>query len=144
MTATDHKAAAKTPMLPSHLRRNEDELVRIREMVASGRDNPVLMINENAYTVEAGYPDGELYRRYVAGLEALVERLGGRFLWRLPVLGQPVGQLPEINEIIAIWYPSHEAYLGLPNATCGDENYRLRTLCVERACIHRCPGEDAA
>jgi hypothetical protein len=129
-----------SPSLPDHLRRNQDELARISEVVTSGRDHPVLMLNENAYTHDAAYPHGELYQRYVAGLEALVTRLGGQFLWQLPVLGQPVGAGRAMDEIIAIWYPSHKAYLDLPSAEGGDENYRLRTLCVERARIHRCPG----
>lgn len=127
-------------ILPDHLRRNPDDLTRMRELVASGHDHPALMINENSYTSVAGYPDGALYERYVGGLENLVKNLGGRFQWRLQVLGQPVGQELGTDEIIAIWFPSHQAYLDLPDAPGSEDNYRLRSLCVERARIHRCPG----
>jgi hypothetical protein len=129
-------------MLPDHLKRNQAELVRMRELVARGEDHPVLMINENAYTERAGYPHGELYRRYIAGLEELVNRVGGTILWRFPVLGQPVGECWPADEILGIWYPGHHAYLELPSKPGGEENYRLRALCVERARIHRCPAGD--
>jgi hypothetical protein len=101
-------------MLPRHLERNPDELEKIHKLISAGGDHPVLMINENAYTRASGYPDGEPYRRYMAGLEDVVQAAGGAILWRV--------------------------YLDVPLAEGGDENYRLRALCVERALIHRCPG----
>jgi hypothetical protein len=128
-------------VLPDHLKRNADELAKIRSLVESGLDCPVLMLNENTYSSDAGYPSGQLYRQYISGLEALVTEFEGRILWRLAVLGQPVGQGRQSDEILAIWYPSHKAYLDLPSAAGGPENYRLRGLCVEHARIHRCHGE---
>ena len=128
-------------MLPEPLKRNESEIAAIRAIAESGHDRPVLMLNMNRYTEEAAYPDGELYRRYLAGLEALVESLSGKVLWRLPVFGQPVGRQERIDEILAIWYPNHQAYLDVPAAPGGEENYRLRRLCVESAQIQRCAGE---
>jgi hypothetical protein len=128
-------------MLPDHLKRNESELLIIRAIVDSGNDRPVLMLNMNSYTPAAGFPEGALYGQYLSGLEALVETLGGKLLWRLPVFGQPVGEQRRIDEILAIWYPAHKAYLDLPAMPGGEENYRLRSLCIERALIHRCPGE---
>jgi len=127
--------------LPSHLQRNEAELAEMRSIVASGNDGPVVMLNQNAYTARAGYPDGELYRQYLSGLESLVGRLGGRILWRQPVLGQPIGDIRRCDEIMAIWYPSHRAYLDLPSSDGGAQNYRLRAACVEQAHIYRCPGD---
>jgi ketosteroid isomerase-like protein len=128
-------------MLPGQLKRNPDELAKIEQLVEAGEDRPVLMLNMNSYRPEAAYPDGDLYRAYVSGLEALVESLGGAILWRLPALGQPVGEPVPTDEVLAIWYPSHRAYLDLPAAPGGEENYRLRSLCVERAVIQRCPGD---
>ena len=128
--------------LPKHLRRNDEEIEAIRAIAESGKDRAVLMLNVNRYTPEAGYPDGENYRRYLCGLTSLVERMGGKLLWRLPVLGQPVGRQAAADEILEIWFPSHQAYLGLPAAPGGEENYRLRRICVEHAVIHRCPGEN--
>jgi uncharacterized protein len=110
--------------LPRRLQRNEADLAEIRQLVASGNDAPVIMLNQNAYTAQAGYPDGELYRQYISGLENLVERLGGAILWRQPILGQPVGEVRRCDEILAIRFPSHRAYLDLPSAEGGAENYR--------------------
>lgn len=113
----------------------------MRALADSGEDRPVLMINCNRYREEARFPGGEPYQDYISGLENLVTSFGGRFLWRTRVEGQPVGNGPKADEIIAIWYPSHAAYLDLPSVPGGDENYRLRSLCVAEATIHACPGE---
>jgi len=98
------------------------------------------MINCNLYRKEAEFPDGQLYRKYIAGLEKLVARLGGKFMWRMPVEGQPVGDHHKADELIAIWYPSHAAYLDLPSASGGQENYVLRSECAAEATIYACPG----
>jgi hypothetical protein len=131
-------------MLPDKLKRNESEITAIRQIAEGGQDRPVLMLNLNRYTQAANYPGGEPYRGYIAGLTALVESLGGKILWRLPVFGQPVGTQERIDEILAIWYPAHQAYLDVPGAPGGEENYRLRRLCVESAQIQRCAGEPLA
>ena len=128
-------------MLPDRLKRNESEISAIRAIAESGQDRPVLMLNMNRYTPKAGYPESDLYNRYLDVLTALVASLGGTILWRLPVFGQPVGPQDEIDEILAIWYPTHRAYLDVPAAPGGEENYRLRRLCVESAVIQRCAGE---
>jgi hypothetical protein len=65
--------------------------------------------------------------------------VGGKILWRHPVYGQPVGAQP-LDEVLAAWYPSHQAFLDLPSAPGAEENFRLRHLAVEYAVIHRCPG----
>ncbi len=119
--------------------RNVDELNTIKAIAASGKDEPVLMLNLNRYTKEAGYPHGELYRRYMAVLEELLPRVGAKVLWRTPVYGQPVGE-QRIDEILAAWYPTHRAFIDLPQAPGAEENFRLRRMCVEYAVIHRCLG----
>lgn len=61
-TLMQHKLVEKSasvhgegvPALPDHLKRNDDEVARIRELVASGGDHPVIMLNENAYAIDAG------------------------------------------------------------------------------------------
>ena len=128
-------------MLPERLKRNDEEIAVIRAIAESANDGPVLMLNMNRYTAEAAYPGGELYTRYLAGLEKLVQSLDGEISWRLPVFGQPVGKADKVDEILAIWYPTHKAYLDVPGAPGGEENYRLRRLCVDSAVIHRCSGE---
>jgi hypothetical protein len=122
-------------------RGNEDELAVIKSIAEGGDDQPVLMLNLNRYSTAAGYPNGEDYRNYMSVLEALLPQVGGKVLWRRPVFGQPVGE-QSVDEVLAAWYPTHQAFLDLTTAPGADENFRLRRLCVEYAVIHRCPGED--
>jgi uncharacterized protein (DUF1330 family) len=98
------------------------------------------MLNLNRYTDAAGYPDGDLYRRYMTVLDDLLPKVGGRILWRTRVLGQAVGE-QAVDEILAVWYPSHQAFVDLPHAPGGEENFQLRQECVAEAVIHRCRGD---
>ncbi len=126
-------------MLPTRLRRNEDELSIIRRISESAEDGPVLMLNLSRYTPEASFPDGDLYNQYVSGLETFLRTVGAQILWRLPVFGQVVGE-EKIDEVLAAWYPTHKVFLNLYAAPGAAENYRLRGLCVQHALILRCPG----
>ena len=120
--------------------RNNAEIAVIRTIAESGNDRPVLMLNLNRYSTEANFPDGELYRQHMAVLERFVPVVGAKILWRHPIHGQVTGAQP-IHEALAAWYPSHQAFLDLPKAPGADENYRLRALAVEKAVIHRMPGD---
>jgi hypothetical protein len=73
-------------------------------------------------------------------LEKFVPVVGARILWRHPVLGQPVGE-QKLHEVLAAWYPTHQAFLDLFHAPGSEENFRLRALAVEYAVIHRFPGD---
>lgn len=66
--------------------------------------------------------------------------VGAKILWRHPVLGQPIGE-QKLHEVLAAWYPTHQAFLDLFQAPGAEENFRLRNVAVEYAVIHRCPGE---
>lgn len=122
------------------IRRNDAELAVIRAVAHGGNDSPVLMLNLNLYSSAAQFPDGELYLRYMSGLEQFLPTVGGKILWRMPVYGQPVGA-QRLDEVLAAWYPSHQAFLDLRTAPGSDENFRLRALAVDYAVIHRCPGD---
>lgn len=124
-------------MTAAAIRRNEAELKVIKAIAESGEDSPVLMLNLNYYAPGAAYPDGDLYLRYMSALHALLPRVGAKILWQTPVHGQAVGAQP-LHEILAAWYPTHQAFLDLRSAPGADENFRLRGLCVETAVIHRC------
>lgn len=99
----------------------------------------MLMLNLNRYTPEADFPNGDLYQSYMSVLEAFLPVVGGKILWRHPIYGQPVGE-QKLDEVLAAWYPTHQAFLDLPTAAGAEENFRLRGLAVEYAVIHRCPG----
>ena len=76
----------------------------------------------------------------MAVLGEVLSEVGGRVLWQHPINGQPVGD-QAIDEVLAIWYPSHQAFLDLQTARGGEERARLRQMTVEDAVIHRCPGD---
>ena len=71
-------------------------------------------------------------------LATLLEQVGGKLLWKVPVLGQPVG-VQAADEILGAWYPSHKSFLSLRDQPASEESFRLRNLCVSEAVVHRCP-----
>ena len=118
-----------------------DDFAKIEEIANSGNDKPVLMVNLNKY-FEGEYPNGTIYKDYMKALDVLLEQhLGAKILWRVPVYGTPFGAQP-LDEILGAWYPSHKAFLALRGqGMASDENFRLRSLAVENAVIHRCPED---
>ena len=119
---------------------NDAEVKGIQAVARSDNDHPVLMLNLNRYSAAAGFPDGSLYNEYMAVLSAFLPAVGGKVLWRHPVFGQAVGD-QQIDEVLAAWYPSHQAFLDLTSAPGATENFRLRALAVDYAVIHRMPGD---
>jgi hypothetical protein len=120
--------------------RNDDEFQFIQKIAASGNDNPVLMLNLNRYSKAAAFPAGELYNNYMSVLEEFLPVVGAKILWRHRVLGQPIGD-QKLDEVLAAWYPTHQAFLDLFTAPGSEENFRLRGLTVEYGVIHRFPGD---
>jgi len=117
----------------------EGELDVLRAIAGSKDDRAVVMLNQNRYRPDVNFPDGELYASYIAAIEATVESVGGKILWRTAVQGLAIGcSHDRCDEVLAVWYPSHSAFLHLPKAERGKEMFRLRKLCVENAVIHRC------
>ena len=118
-----------------------DDFPSIEKIANSDEDRPVLMVALNKY-FESEYPNGSIYKDYMDALDALLEQIGARILWRTPVYGQPIGTQP-LDEILGAWYPSHKAFLALKDqGQISEENFRLRDLAVEYTVVHRCP-EDA-
>src|SRR3546814_6039757 len=74
-------------------------------------------------------------------LHDFCNRAGARILWCTPVFGQAVGT-QHIDEILAVWYPTHKTFLDLSDAPGAKESYRLRGACVAYAVIHRCSGSN--
>ena len=109
--------------------RNEAEMEKLRHIASSANDGPVLMLNLNRYTAQAGFPNGEIYCEYMSVLEDFLPVVGARILWRNPVLGQATGEQP-IDEILAAWYPTHQAFLDLPTAPGAERNFSLRKQAV--------------
>jgi uncharacterized protein (DUF1330 family) len=116
---------------------NATEIERFKQIAGSPDDRPVFMLNLNKYSAEANYPSGQLYKDYMAVLDRLLSQVGGKVLWRTPVLGHVVGN-QDIDEALGIWYPSHRSFLNLMSAPASSENMRLRALAVDHADLHRC------
>ncbi len=110
----------------------------IEQISNGGDDGPILMINLNKYNSNSDFPKGKPYKDYMQALNILLNQVGGKILWQIPVFGQPIGN-QDIDEIIGIWYPTHKSFLSLRSQSGSEENFRLRGLCLRSAVIHRCP-----
>tara|TARA_B100001250_G_scaffold414369_1_gene452273 strand:- start:6451 stop:6753 length:303 start_codon:yes stop_codon:yes gene_type:complete len=97
------------------------------------------MLNINRYRSEIDFPGGENYTSYMEAINRSVGAVGGAVLWRAPVQGSVVGNLEGFHEVLAVWYPSHKAFLDLPNAEGAKEMFRYRRTCVEEAHILELP-----
>ncbi len=110
--------------------------------VAADDDRPVLMLNLNQYTDEAGFPEGSAYRDYMAALHAAVGNTGGRVLWQAASEGQVIGcEHDAYDEVLAVWYPSHRAFLDLRHAGGADAMFAGREECVANASIVALPAD---
>ena len=116
---------------------NAEEIGVFNAIAGSSDDGPVLMLNLNSYAEEANFPDGDLYREYMAVLDQLLIEVGGRILWCTKVRGTVVGT-QNIHEASEIWYPSHQAFLDLMTAPSSARNMELRSKTVPHADLHRC------
>ena len=116
---------------------NAEEIGVFNAIAGSSDDGPVLMLNLNSYAEEANFPDGDLYREYMAVLDQLLIEVGGRILWCTKVRGTVVGT-QKIHEALEIWYPSHQAFLDLMTAPSSARNMELRSKTVPHADLHRC------
>ncbi len=109
---------------------------------AESTDAPVLMLNLNRYTEAAGFPDGDDYQRYMSRLHHSVQAGGGSVLWRTSVTDAVIGcDHDDYDEILAVWYPSHSAFLELPNADGAELMFESRKRCVAHATILALPAD---
>jgi hypothetical protein len=58
---------------------NALEIETFKTISQGTADGPVFMLNLNKYRVEARYPDGQLYKDYMAVLDSLLLQVVGRF-----------------------------------------------------------------
>ena len=70
-------------------------------------------------------------------LKQLLKEVGGKILWRTEVFGQVVCT-QDIDEVLGIWYPSHQAFLNLMTAPSSAKNMKLRDEAVAKADLPRC------
>lgn len=128
-------------MTDDHVRADREAMERVTAR-AAGADEPVLMLNLNRYHDAAGFPDGDEYRLYMARLEHSVGAGGGAVLWRTPVTDAVIGcDHDDYDEILAVWYPSHTAFLELPAADGAELMFSSRRTCVANATILAVPAD---
>ena len=114
---------------------NSEQISRLKSLAGSPSDTSLVMLNINRYKAEVNFPEGRSYRSYMGAIEHSVGAIGGSVLWRAPIEGSVVGELDEFDEVLAVWYPSHKAFLDLPDADGAREMFRYRRACVEKAHI---------
>lgn len=125
-----------------HVTAIPDAFRRVRAVAGGGDDRPVLMLNLNRYTEEAGFPDGEAYVDYMRWLEHAVIDSGGRVLWRSTVDDVIIGcDHDAYDEILAVWYSSHSAFVELRNADGAEKMFEGRSICVDHATILALPAD---
>lgn len=111
------------------------------QIAQSGQDEPVLMINQNRYKIGA-FPNGARYKRWREINKKMIDGVGGKIIWTLPIMGQILtnGHLEKLDEILAYWYPSHQAFLDMISSPHREENFEIRKELIDYAVIHRCSG----
>ena len=74
----------------------------------------------------------------------LIASVGGKNIWTLPVLGQILinGRHQPLDEILAYWYPSHQAFLDMIGSPDHAENFEIREELIDFAVSHRTKGEN--
>jgi len=113
----------------------------INAIAGTVNDAPVLMINQNRYK-NCEYPQGDLYKKWRSVNKKMIDSVGGKIIWTLPVRGQVLinGHLEALDEILAYWYPTHLSFLEMVNSPNRIENFEIRKELIEHAVIHRCDG----
>ncbi|HEY5144961.1 MAG TPA: DUF1330 domain-containing protein [Solirubrobacteraceae bacterium] len=136
----------------------QEQLAEVAAIAGSADDRPVIMLNLNTYRERAAYdgepPGGasadvsgrEAYERYGAVAQGVLAREGGRILWHTRSPGFVIGAPGEgCDEVIAVEYPSHAAFLALALDQEILPALAHRNAGLERAVIIRCePGLGAA
>ena len=111
----------------------EPEAEQIAALAGLRDGGPVVMLNLNRYR------DRTAYERYgVVALEVL-ERVGGRILWQAEAKATVIGdESDRYDEVIAVWYPSVEAFTALATDPAVLEVREVRAEALERAALICC------
>ena len=74
----------------------------------------------------------------------MIKFADAKILWSIPVKGQIMhnGNGQPLSEILAYWYPSHQAFLSMKDAPYREENFAIRKEIIEYANVHRCDGRN--
>ena len=129
------------------------DLDRILSEFASAGDEPVVMLNLNRYRVVAQYPDGHehaalaldgrtAYLHYGVVAQAAIGSVGGRILWAADVGEVVIGcEHDAYDEVVAVWYPSRNAFLRLAEFPGYMDAHVHRDAAVEQATLLAVKGD---
>jgi uncharacterized protein (DUF1330 family) len=109
-------------------------------------DGPFVALNLNRYRRRAQYPAGtpdadvsgrEAYLRYGIVAFAAIMDTGGRILWAADAAEVVIGcGHDRYDEVVAVWYPSRKAFLGLEKYPGYREAFDLhRRASIEHASL---------
>ena len=115
---------------------NPQAFDKVSELASSSDDRPVLMLNLNTYFHGQSTMSSDAYKDYNAAVDAILREVEGKILWRSPVHGQPVGK-QNVDEVLAIWYPSHQAFVNIKDAPSSARFAEAKNRVVKHAIIHR-------
>ena len=114
-----------------------DQLAELQAIAGGPDDGPLVMLNLNRYR------DPAAYARYGEVAMRGLERIGGRVLWHAPIKGTVIGEGDErFDDLIAVWYPSAAAFLGMISDADYLEGRDDRLEGLERAVLLRCHAAD--
>ena len=115
---------------------NKKALDEVSKIASSSDDRPVLMLNLNTYFHGRSTMASDAYKAYNSAVEVILREVKGKILWRSPVHGQPVGK-QKVNEVLAVWYPSHQAFIDIKDAPSSARFAEAKNRVVKHAIIHR-------
>ena len=123
--------------------RNDVDLERMKKIAASDNDEPLLMLNLNRY-IAGEYPNGKLYQEWRRVNKQMLDASEGKLLFVLPIRGKRLsnGVSEDLDEVIAFWYPTHQAFLNMTKIDLFQRNGELRNQIIDWAAVYRCDESD--
>ena len=128
-----------------------EQIGSLQAIAGSDADGPLVMLNLNTYRDRAAYdgdpPGGaspdvsgrEAYERYGQTALAMLNRVGGEILWHANATLTVIGDDGDgCDEVIAVRYPSAQAFLDLALAPETLAALPHRDAALERAALIRC------
>ena len=129
----------------------QKQIAALSQVAGTDADGPLVMLNLNRYRERAAYegepPGGgsadvsgrEAYERYGQTALAALTRVGGEIVWHAPATMTVIGDDTDLyDEVIAVRYPSAQAFLGLALDPEVGVALAHRNAGLERAALIRC------
>jgi uncharacterized protein (DUF1330 family) len=110
-----------------------EQIAALQAIAGTDADRPLVMLNLNTYR------DRAEYERYGQVALEVLERVGGSILWAAPAMMTVIGGDGEgCDEVIAVRYPSAQAFLDLALAPEILAALPHRQAGLQRAVLIRC------